>query len=253
MRAYATVASRMDEAGYSAEEAEEIRRKVRFYSDVRDEVKLGAGENLDLKQFEAGMRRLLDTYVVAEESRELESFDRGLVQLLAERGEDGLATLPSSLRNNREAISDTIENNIRTTIVDEQAMNPKYYDQLSKLLDDLIEKRRQEVVAYEEYLKQMVGLARAVSDGTDAQTAYPTWADTTARRAFVDFHWPDSISIELEGLYKVIQDTKEHGWASSIPKRKALKNSILRNTEASLAPELVDELLDLLERHDEFQ
>ncbi len=35
---------------------------------VRDEVKLGAGENVDFKQYEAGMRLLLDTYIQADAS-----------------------------------------------------------------------------------------------------------------------------------------------------------------------------------------
>ena len=35
---------------------------------MRDEVKLGAGEDIDFKQYEAGMRLLLDTYIQADAS-----------------------------------------------------------------------------------------------------------------------------------------------------------------------------------------
>ena len=71
------LANRMSEAGCSETDAEFIKRQVKHFVDVRDEVKLGAGENMDLKQFEAGMRSLLDTYIQADASRNLATFDRG--------------------------------------------------------------------------------------------------------------------------------------------------------------------------------
>ena len=51
-------------------EAAAIKEEVAHYVDVRDEVKLGAGENVDFKQYEAGMRFLLDTYIQAERLRD---------------------------------------------------------------------------------------------------------------------------------------------------------------------------------------
>lgn len=41
-------------------------------------------------------------------------------------------------------MAETIENNVRKLILDESPVNPKYYEQMSKLLDALIEQRRQE-------------------------------------------------------------------------------------------------------------
>jgi len=40
-------------------------RDIGRYAAVRHEVKLGAGEDVDFKQYEAGMRFLLDTYIQA--------------------------------------------------------------------------------------------------------------------------------------------------------------------------------------------
>ena len=51
-RAYANLANEMDEAGYSEAEAEAIPTEVAHYAAVRDEVKLGAGEDVDFKQYE---------------------------------------------------------------------------------------------------------------------------------------------------------------------------------------------------------
>ena len=51
---------------------------------------------------------------------------------------------PRAFRENKEAVAETIENNVRKLIIDEQPINPKYYEKMSELLDALIEQRRQE-------------------------------------------------------------------------------------------------------------
>src|SRR6266542_2685241 len=53
-RAYGNLANEMGAAGYSDAEAAAIRDEIAHYAAVRDEVKLGAGEDIDFKQYEAG-------------------------------------------------------------------------------------------------------------------------------------------------------------------------------------------------------
>ena len=43
-------------------------------------------------------------------------------------------------------MAETIENNVRRLIIDEQPINPKYYEKMSELLDALIEQRKQEAL-----------------------------------------------------------------------------------------------------------
>lgn len=100
VRAYSTLANDMDLAGFSSAEAAEIKDEVAHYVAVRNEVELGAGESLDMKQFEAGMRSLLDTYISADPSEELATFDQGLVSLIVDRGEHALDVLPDGIRKN---------------------------------------------------------------------------------------------------------------------------------------------------------
>ena len=72
----------------TAAEGAAIRDEVVHYTAVRDEVRLGAGENIDFKQYEAGMRFLLDTYIQADASKVLTDFaDAGLVQGLCGDGQ----------------------------------------------------------------------------------------------------------------------------------------------------------------------
>ncbi|UUZ55076.1 hypothetical protein LP419_04050 [Massilia sp. H-1] len=56
-------------------------------SKLRDEVRLSSGDYIDLKLYEPAMRRLIDTYIRAEESEKISAFDdMNLIQLIVERG-----------------------------------------------------------------------------------------------------------------------------------------------------------------------
>jgi type I restriction enzyme R subunit len=50
-------------------------------------------------------------------------------------------------------VAETIENNVRKLIIDEQPINPKYYEKMSELLNALIQQRRQNALDYQKYLE----------------------------------------------------------------------------------------------------
>ena len=186
LRAYTDLANEMIEAGLSEAEWHAIRAEVGYYENVRREVKLASGDYVDLKMFEPAMRHLLDSYIRADDSRELSRFDdMSLVDLLVEQGPSATDRLPESLRGSKLAVAETIENNVRRLIVDEMAVNPKYYERMSTLLEELIRRRRQEAIEYAEYLEEVVALARSVKSGGDA-ASYPEAINTPALRAIYD-------------------------------------------------------------------
>jgi type I restriction enzyme, R subunit len=154
---------------------------------VRDEVKLGAGEDVDFKQYEAGMRHLLDTYISAKPSEVISNFeDTGLIELIVNLGAGAIDKLPRRIKKDPEAVAETITNNIRKVIIDERPLNPKYYDRMSELLDALLEERRRGALEYKDYLAKLLDHAAKLGKG-ESETAYPDWADNGARRALVDF------------------------------------------------------------------
>lgn len=57
--------------------------------------------------------------------------DLTLVELIVERGDDATDELPEGLRKSREAMAETIENNVRRVIIDESPVNPTYYEDMS--------------------------------------------------------------------------------------------------------------------------
>ena len=248
VRAYTALANDMNTAGYSLAEAASIKNEVTHFVAVRDEVELGAGENIDMKQFEAGMRALLDNYIQADPSGVVATFEKGLVNLIVERGEDALTSLPSGMRKNPEAAAETIVNNVRKTIVDERALNPRYYDRMSELLDALIEQRRQDAVDYKAYLQRLLDLATKVGK-RESDTVYPDWAKTGAQRALVDFSFADpNLAVVVD--YTVTHQ-KEHGWVGNRMKERALARELRRALPDGF--ERFEELFDLVKARDEYR
>lgn len=165
VRAFANLANELPDAGYSPVEIEALKSGVDHYEKVRNEVKLASGDYIDLKMYEPAMRHLIDTYIHAGESEKVSAFDdMSLVQLIVERGADAVKTLPEGIRKNKEAVAEAIENNVRKLIIDEQPINPKYYEKMSELLDALIKQRRQEALDYQAYLAKIVELTKKVKN-----------------------------------------------------------------------------------------
>ena len=186
LRAYANLANEMTEAGYIEAELQTIRDEVAHYEKVRQEVKLASGDYVDLKVFEPAMRHLLDNYIRAEDSEVISKFDdMTLVDLLIRDGEGAIGSLPEGIRGSRRAVAETIENNVRRLIVDEMAVNPKYYEKMSAVLDALIRRRRDEAIDYEDYLKKVIELAGKVKRG-EGGGSYPASIKTRALRAIYD-------------------------------------------------------------------
>jgi len=187
LRAFANLANELRQAGYSHSDAAEIRRDVSHYEKVRKEVKLASGDYVDMKMFEPAVRHLLDAYIRAEESEKVSAFDDlTLVQMIVERGgAKAIESLPADIRRDRESVAETIENNVRRLIVDETAVNPKYYERMSALLDALILQRKQEALDYKEYLARIEELARNVAQ-PDSGSSYPPTIDTPVLRAIYE-------------------------------------------------------------------
>ena len=186
VRAYANLANEMTEAGYTEAERRTIRDEVRHYEDVRKEVKIASCDYVDLKVFEPAMRHLLDNYIRAEDSEVISKFDdMTLVELLIRDGEGAIGSLPEGIRGSDRAVAETIENNVRRLIVDEMAVNPKYYEKMSAVLDALIQRRREEAIEYEDYLKKVIELAEKVRRG-EGGGSYPVSIRTRALRAIYD-------------------------------------------------------------------
>ena len=172
VRAYANIADELDTAGYSTTDVIRIKGQVDHYLKVREIVRKASGETLDLKAYEADMRHLIDTYIEADEPREISPFDgMSLLELIVKTGiYEAIDTQLGGFKENKNAVAETIENNVRSKILKEHLTDPSYYEKMSALLDEIIADRKAEAIKYEEYLRRIARLAREVEEGLAEDT-----------------------------------------------------------------------------------
>jgi len=237
VRAYTNIANEMKEAGYSKSETLQIKEDVQYFTDLRDEIKLMSSDYLDLKRFNPAMRHLIDSYIQAEESQKISSFENtSLLEIIIKEGiQAAIEKLPKKIGKEKDAVAETIENNIRKLVTDEQAVNPKYYEKMSAILDDLVKKRKEKSIKYEQYLKEIAKLAEMVMGKEDPTSAYPpSIKGSIARKALYDNLWQDEeLAIRID---ERIREVKQDNWKSTTVKARIVEhaiNEILEDEELS--------------------
>jgi type I restriction enzyme R subunit len=168
IRAYADIAQNLAEAGYGAGEISTLQHDVEFFGELRAAIKKASGEELDVKPYEADMRHLINTYIQADPADRLGNLDTlSLTELIVETGvHDAIARKLNAKGNlSRNAIAESIINNVRKTIIRDQLTDPRFYAQMSLLLDDLIKQKRDDTASYEEFLRKAEAIARQLARG----------------------------------------------------------------------------------------
>jgi type I restriction enzyme R subunit len=252
IRAYANIADEMEEAGYKPHEIEKIKAEIKHYENVRKEIQLASGDYVDLKQYEPAMRHLIDSYIGAEESQKISAFDDfSLVELLVKDGEEALDKIPESIRKNKDAMAETIENNMRKVIIEESPANPIYYENMSILLDELIKMRNEEAERYEEYLKKIVELAVKVKK-PETSSEYPTSINTQAKRALYDnLDKHESLTLVMDNAVKY---GKYDNWEGNFAKERHLKNKVVKPVlENHNKVEVLDPIFEIIKQQNEYK
>jgi len=224
LRAYAAIADEMSQAGYTAREIEEIKADCLHFDNLRKEIQLASGDYVDLKQYEPAMRYLIDSYIGAEDSRVLASYDHtGLVDLVVGEPEFVYGNMPETIKHDPEAMAEVIENNLRKVIIEESVANPRYYEKMSTLLDELIKRKNAETVEYEKYLKDLAELSTKIRKPAQSSD-YPAIIDTTTKRNLYDnLGKNEALALSLDNK---ILTTKKDNWRDHPQRAKAVKNSI---------------------------
>ena len=224
IRAYNNIASEIEKAGYSPAQADKIKDKVNYYAELRNNIKHYSNDYIDLKKYEPDMRQMLDMYLTADPSRVLSNLgDATLLQLIVENGiEAATDKLPEGIKGNRQAMSETIENNMRKTIIQEMPINPAYYEKMSALLLELVRLRKEEAINYEELLKRYEALAHDIQPNT--KKAYPKDIDTKPRQSLYDnLAQNEELSVAMDEQIKYVKDDN---WRGTHIKRKKVEIAI---------------------------
>ncbi len=218
LRAFSNLANCFVEAGYTQKDFLNFKKEANQFSNILAEIKLNSGDYVDLKIYEPGMRHLIDTYISASDSEVLSAFDDlSLVNLVIAKGTDFIDKLPTRLKSDEKFTSSAIENNIRKIITEEELTNPKFYAQMSQLLDDLIEKHRNETIDYKQYLLELTKLSRQLNNNND----YPQKINSKARQALFDnLDRDEDLAIKLDNAIKA---KKKDSWRGNAVKEKEVK------------------------------
>jgi type I restriction enzyme R subunit len=255
IRAYGALATNLSEAGYSAVEISQIENEVKFYTDTRAAIKHFSGEELDIKPYEADMRHLINTYIQADSAEDLGTLSSlSLTELIVETGiHDAIARkLNKRGKMSRNAIAETIINNVRKTIVRDQLTDPRFYAEMSKLLEDLIQQKRTDAESYEKFLKAAEALVKRLSNKQpeagvpailhDRTEAVVLFNNLAAIPTDGKFHCPEGDEDKAQLALELDLTIREHapaGWKGDQAREAQVKNVLFpllnRDHKATLA------------------
>src|SRR5258706_16179166 len=104
----------------------------------------------------------MDTRLDDDERRKISPFDNmGMLELIVKTGiAAAIASQLGGLKGNKNAIAETIENNVRRKILKEHLSETAYYENMSSLLDEIIAARKTTPIENEEYLRRVAAPAK---------------------------------------------------------------------------------------------
>jgi type I restriction enzyme R subunit len=224
VRAYANIADELDRAGYSAADISRIKGQTDYYLNIREIIRKASGETLDLKPYEADMRHLIDTYIEADEPRKISDFEKiGLLELIQKTGIDkAIEAQLGGMKGNKNAVAETIENNVRSKIIKEHLNDPAFYDTMSAVLTEIIEARKAKAIDYEEYLRRIADLATTVAAGLAAET--PAKLDTPGKRSlWNNLGQNEELALTIDAS---VRKVRPDGWRGVLAKEQVIKKAL---------------------------
>jgi type I restriction enzyme R subunit len=248
VRAYSAISNFLTDAGYSDSEIITINYEVENYTEIRSSIKKYSGEELDIKPFEADMRFLINTYIKAEPADPLGDIDKySLVEMIIQTGiNDAIAKkLNDRGRLSERSVAEGVINNIRQTIIRDQLTDPRFYNEMSKLLDDLIKQNKDDTDQYKLFLEKAEELVKKLMNGQSASDV-PIKLNGKAEAVVIYNNLPDILALtsteliasEPEAEYgnklihlaleidRVMRENAPAGWRGDDAREKEVLNSL---------------------------
>jgi len=149
--------------------------------------------------------------------------DMPLLDIIATLGIEGaIGALPGSLRGNKDAVAETIENNVRAKIVKERLTDPAFYEKMSKLLDEIIAARKAKAIEYEKYLQDIAKLVGTVAAGHEGDR--PVSIKTEGQRALYSNLGKDAeLAVRID---EKIKQVRPADWRGVPAREQEIKRAI---------------------------
>lgn len=248
LRSFAEVKGDLESKyGYSSTEVTNLEKEVARFVNARDIIRQASGDYIDLKAYDPDMRQLIDMFLDAKESRTLMEFEEPLVELLLHEDTSKIDLIIDPIdESKRDAAAETIENNVKRELIAKRSSNPRYYEKMSQLLTDLIEKRKQSVIEYEEYLAQFKKYVHKAFHPEDSKDYPASIRVSAAKRAFYDLLDDEVLA---NSVHDAINLVRQDGWRGNKIKERKIRRAIEELIEDQ---ELVDELFKLTKEQGEY-
>jgi len=146
------------------EELNRYKKDLKFYQELRKNVKLRYSDTIDHREYEAKMQMLMDNYISAEEVIRITN----PVDIMDEKGfEEELKRLQSP-----RAKADAIRTRLSKRIETKWDENPAYYKKFSERIEEALQAYKDKRISEAEYLQRMKEILRDFRTGASGVT-YP--------------------------------------------------------------------------------
>ena len=127
--------------------------------------------------------------------------------------------MPKGIKNNPQAVSETIANNVRSKIIKEHLNDPAFYDRMSTLLVEILDDLRSQQIDYEEFLKRIADIAKRVQEGKAEDT--PVALNTPGKRAlFNNLSNDETLALKID---EVVRRVKPDSFRGNLAKERVIK------------------------------
>ena len=246
LNCYANLANSLEDMGYNEAERKEYAECAKKYDALKREIELRSNDHIDMRRYEPDMRQVLDLYVKAEDSEVIAKLDdTSFLDIVAAQNEEQLNDLPDELKDEYgRASAETVEANLREVIRKDSPFNPAYYGKLSIILQELIDKRKKEMLDYEEYMKELIELVKKAR-GKSANS-YPESIKTPGMRALYDnLGQNEYLAIRA---HEIIRENAIVGFRDNRLKQRKLIKALAK----LLGDEMAQKIYDIIKLHDEY-
>ena len=171
------------------------------------------------------MRHLIDTYIQADASRTISPFGEiGLLDLIVKSGiAEAINNLPPGIKGNKDAVAETIANNVRSKIIKEHLNDPAFYDKMSALLKEILADLKAQRIDYEEFLKRIAELAKQVQAGKAADT--PEKLNTPGKRAlYNNLNKDEALALRID---ETVRRVRPNAFRGNQAKENVIKAALL--------------------------
>ncbi|TAA70643.1 type I restriction endonuclease subunit R [Planococcus salinarum] len=238
----------------SEEELKTYKKDLRFYQELRKNVKLRYSDAIDHKEYEAKMQKLMDHYISAEDVIRITN----PVDILNEQAfEEEIERLGS-----KRAKADAIRTRLTKSVNTKWDENPAYYKRFSERIQEAIAAYKDKRISEAEYLNKMKEIVEEYRSGEpvddypelikkngNAQALYGITKDILQAAEFsVDYNALGELALKTDDI---IKDYKKRDWHSNIDVHNRIAQDLddmffdfSKELESDIPLEVIDHLIE---------